>query len=80
MKDDTLTYADLSKDEKQLLERVNQYDLELYDYGCQLFQNRLDERNIDFERELRTFGRYNRIYYFKTATQNKLRSVFRSRD
>jgi hypothetical protein len=77
LKDKTITYASLNSDEKKMIEHVNRYDLELYDYAKQLFQNRLDASEIDYERELARFSFYNRIYYFKTVTQNKMRSILR---
>lgn len=77
LKSATLSYEDLTSEEKNVVEGANRYDLELYDYGKQLFQSRLDASPIDFESELRRFAFYNRIYYFKTVTQNKVRSLLR---
>jgi len=46
----------------RIIEKYNTFDLELYDFAEQKFEDQICEQRASFESELRTFQRLNRVY------------------
>jgi hypothetical protein len=54
--------AELRPNERRLIERFNQFDLELYEYARAVFQEEVCREDASFERELRSFTRLNALF------------------
>jgi hypothetical protein len=47
---------------RAVIEKYNEMDMELYEYARQRFEEAIREQGAEFERELRSFRRKNRVY------------------
>jgi hypothetical protein len=58
-----LPRSEISKDTIALIEKYNQYDIELYDYAKKQFKLRVAEQKTRIEKELNKLAIQNRIYW-----------------
>jgi hypothetical protein len=75
----TVSFKNLSPEEQSYIREINHYDSQLYAYACEIFAERIAAMGDNFAKELARFQQFNRFYYYRVVSMNKLRGFFKRR-
>lgn len=69
--------SDIPAEMLTFLQQYNEYDMELYRYGCELFEQQLKQQSANFETRVKVFQTLNQIYAFPFNVAQSLRRSIR---
>ena len=74
--------SDFSQETLNLIQKQNEFDLELYRYAAELFNEQVAQQGLSFEKELQKFNQrnslygntYGKLYLLASSTINKFKN------